>query len=285
MYFCQNPIMNGQPLSVISAQNHFSIRLKELWQYRELFYFFTWRDIKVKYKQTVLGFLWALLQPTLMALVFTLFFGNALKVPSEGMPYPVFVLSGLILWNVFASSLNSAGSSMISNAQIIKKIYFPRLIIPISSILVSLFDFLMTLPALICIGIIYHVPLDLIQGALFFPVGLLLTIVSSTGLSCFLAALNVKYRDFRYVVPFVIQVLLFLTPVIYPTSIINKDWLKYIMALNPMYSAITLFRSPLSVGVSVNIVLVAISATTAFLFLFGGLWYFKRTENYFADLA
>jgi lipopolysaccharide transport system permease protein len=268
----------------IKPKATFSLNLKELIDYKELFYFFTWRDIKVKYKQTALGFLWAVLQPLLLMFIFTFFIGKSLQVPSDEMKYPVFVFSGLMLWLVFSSGLTNAGNSMISNAQIIKKIYFPRLVIPISSILVAVFDFLMSFVIFIALLIFYKQELDIMEALVFWPVGLLLTSINTFGPGCLLAALNVKYRDFRYVIPFLVQALLFITPVIYPISILKYEWLKYIIAFNPMYAAITLFRLPLT-SVVPDPTLLSISIISGLGFFIVGVVYFRRTEMYFADLA
>jgi lipopolysaccharide transport system permease protein len=257
--------------------------IQELLQYRELFYFFTWRDIKIKYKQTVLGFLWAVLQPLMMMVVFTLFFGKALDVPSQNLPYPVFVFSGLLLWNLFSTGLTSSANSMVNNASIIKKIYFPRLIIPASAILVALFDFFMAFVLFIPLLIFYKQPLS--WDALWcWPLALLTSTVATLGPGCLLAALNVKYRDFRYVIPFLIQVLFFLTPVIYPVSMLKYPILQYILVLSPMYAAVELFRLPMT-GVEINQTFLTISLSVSFLFLVAGIFYFKRTEDFFADFA
>ena len=268
----------------IKPKEKLSLGVKELWNYRELFYFFTWRDIKVKYKQTVLGFVWAVLQPFFMMVVFTLFFGQALKVPSDNMPYPIFVYSGLLLWNVFSAGLSSAGNSMVNNANIIKKIYFPRLIIPISSILVAMFDFLMAFIIFIAMLFYYHVSLNLLSFILLLILSMCITSFATFGLGALLAALNIKYRDFRYIIPFMIQALLFITPVIYPVSILNQEWLKYILAINPMYAAIELFRHSI-IPKPLDINLLMISASSSILFFIIGLFYFRKTEAYFADLA
>ena len=268
----------------IKPKNTFSLGLRELIVYKELFYFFTWRDIKVKYRQTLLGFLWAILQPILLMLVFTFFIGRSLAVPSDEINYPVFVFSGLMLWLIFSSGIANAGNSMASNASIIRKIYFPRLIIPISAILVAVFDFLMAFIVFIPMLFFYHQPVDIIQALIFWPVGILLTLIGSLGPGCLLAALNVKYRDFRYVIPFLIQMLLFLTPVMYPISILPSGWLRYLVAVNPMYAAITLFRVPLSPVVP-DATLIFISVASGLIFLLSGLGYFRSTEMYFADLA
>ena len=269
----------------IKPKNKLTIGVHELWQFRELFYFFTWRDIKVKYKQTVLGFLWAVLQPLVMTLLLTVSLGKVISTHSEmTLPYPVFALSGLIIWNVFSSGLSSAGNSMVNNSNIVKKIYFPRLIIPISAVLVSLFDFFMTLIIFVALRIIYKQPIDISDSLLFMPLGLILTCFSTFGLGALLAALNIKYRDFRYVIPFFIQGLLFMTPVIYPITLINNMYVKYFLAVNPMYAAVEFFRYGISPH-ELQTELIFVSIASTLIFFFVGLLYFRKTEAYFADLA
>ncbi len=275
--------MNEPIEFVVDADRRKLFDWKELWQYKELFYFFTWRDIKIKYKQTLLGFLWAILQPLLMMLIFTFFFGRALKIPSENLPYPVFVFSGLLLWNTFASGLTNSANSMVSNAQIIKKIYFPRLIIPISSILVALFDFFMAFILFIPLLLYYGQPVSL-NVLWCWPLALAITLLATLGPGSMLAALNVKYRDFRYVIPFLVQILFFLTPVIYPLSILKYPLLQYILVLSPMYSAVELFRYPLT-GADPNLSFLVMSLFSTLMLLFLGIIYFKRTEDFFADFA
>jgi lipopolysaccharide transport system permease protein len=256
---------------------------KELWRYRELFYFFTWRDVKVKYKQTMLGFLWAILQPLLMMVIFTLFFGRALKVPSQDLPYPIFVFSGLLVWNTFSSGLTGAANSMTNNAAIIKKIYFPRLIIPVSSILVALFDFVMAF--LLFIGIVLFYRQPVYWSALWsWPLAIIIGIVATLGPGCWLAALNVKYRDFRYVIPFLVQVLFFLSSVLYPVSLLSHPALRYILVASPIYAAVELFRFPLT-GSTPDLTYLSISLMSGLVLLIIGLVYFKRTEDFFADFA
>lgn len=268
---------------IIDSTHQGLLDWKELWQYRELFYFFTWRDIKIKYKQTVLGFLWAILQPLIMMVIFTFFFGRVLQVPSQNLPYPIFVFSGLLLWNTFSAGLTNSANSMVSNSQIIKKIYFPRLIIPVSSIMVALFDFLMAFVLFVPLLIYYRQPVSW-TACWIWPLALGIGLVATLGPGCFLAALNVKYRDFRYVIPFVVQILFFLTPVIYPASMLKVPMLQYILAMSPMYAAVELFRYPLS-GIEVNASLMLISLASGFLLLMTGIIYFKRTEDFFADFA
>jgi lipopolysaccharide transport system permease protein len=275
--------MSRQNEVIIDAERKLVLDFRELVRYKELFYFFTWRDIKIKYKQTALGFLWAVLQPLFMMIIFTVFFGRVLKVPSQNIPYPIFVLSGLLIWNTFASGLTNASNSMVSNATIIKKIYFPRLIIPVSSILVSLFDFLMAFVIFIALLFYYQQPVGM--SALWcWPAAILVSIIATLGPGSWLAALNVKYRDFRYVIPFLIQILFFLTPVIYPVGMLQHEGLQYVLVTSPVYAAVELFRMPLT-GSIAQPVLLSISLISGLVFLIIGLIYFKRTEDFFADLA
>lgn len=268
----------------IKPQQKFSLGLKELWEYRELFYFFTLRDIKVKYKQTLLGFLWAVLQPLIMALLFTFVLGKAISNYTPlSLPYEIFALSGLIIWGIFSSGLSNAGNSMVSNANIIKKIYFPRLIIPISSVLAGVFDFLMAF--VVFIVYCFFKDISFCREAFFyFPLAVLLTCIATFGAGTLLAALNVKYRDFRYIIPFLIQLLLFITPVIYPVHIANTTFFKAMMALNPMTAPIDIFRAGIS-GEIIHWQSNAISIMASLVLLITGLIYFRKTEVYFADLA
>jgi lipopolysaccharide transport system permease protein len=268
---------------VIEPKQKKLIDWHELWSYHELFYFFTWRDIKVKYKQAVLGVLWVVLQPLLTVLIFTLFFGRALNVNSQVQNYPVFVFSGLLLWNVFSSSVLSAGNSMISNAQIIKKIYFPRIIIPVSSILTSLVDFVVVF-VLFVLTLLYVSPDFNFTALLWWPVAFIMMLTGTLGISCWLAALSIKYKDFRYIVPFGLQVALFLSPVIYPIAITDRIWLEYAVAANPMYGAITMFRIPF-MGIPSDPWPMCISFVASLFFVIVGLNYFNKTEAYFADIA
>ncbi len=269
----------------IKAVGNFSLNLKELWQFRELLYFFSWRDIKVKYKQTFLGFAWAILQPGLMMLIFTYFFGKVLKVPSDGLPYPIFVYSGLMLWNLFSSGLSNSGDSMVQNANIIKKVYFPRLVIPIAAVIVSVFDFCMTFVLYFGLLIYYGTSVNFLLLLVCFASAFLITLFTTIGLGIFLSALNVKYRDFRYALPFFILVLMFMTPIIYPVSSLNTPWAKYLMAINPLSTAVSIARYPLQPNLFIDPVLLLISFTTVVVLVIAGIYTFKKTEAYFADLA
>lgn len=273
---------------IIKPPSTVAFNWKELWRYKELFYFFTWRDIKVKYKQTVLGFLWAILQPLAMMTVFVVFFAKGLKVSTDNIPAPVFYFVGLMFWNLFSSGLNASANSMVANSSVIKKIYFPRLIIPLSGVLVALFDFFMTLIPFIGLMIYYNfmdnftLNLSILWHL---PLALILTLITTTGLGAMIAAWNVKYRDFRYIVPFMIQFLLFVTPVIYPVTMFdNLPFVKYILAINPMTGVMLLARSSFTLE-TLPLVLIGISTFAAVFFLFIGLYIFRKMEAYFADIA
>ncbi len=264
-----------------SSSSTFNFR--ELWFYKELFYFFTWRDIKIKYKQTVLGFVWAILQPLLMMVIFTFFFGKTLNIPSQNLPYPIYVFSGLLLWNCFASGMTSSAQSMVTNAPIIKKIYFPRIIIPVSSILVSVFDYFMAF-TLFIILLVYYGIAPSTSAFIFWPISILLIVISTLGIGSLIGALNVKYRDFRYVIPFLVQMLFFMSPVIYPMSLVENEYLKMAMSLSPVFCAIECFRFPLTGEIS-ELKFLLMSLGFNFTLLFVGINYFKKTEAYFADFA
>jgi lipopolysaccharide transport system permease protein len=256
---------------------------KELWRYRELFYFFSWRDVKLRYKQTVLGFLWAVLQPLVMMMIFTFFFGRALNIPSQNIPYPVYVLSGLVIWNLFSTGLTGAAQSMANNSLIVNKIYFPRLVIPVAAVLVSLFDFVIAF-ALLVVMLVWYGQSVAITALLYWPLAVVVAVVATMGLGCWLSALNLKYRDIRYVIPFLIQILFFLTPVIYPISMLKFPILQYVLVMSPSYAAVELFRIPLT-GTSPDITLLTISLVSGLVLLIIGVSYFRHTEDFFADYA
>jgi len=259
-----------------------SLDFKELWSYRELFYFFTWRDIKLRYKQTFFGITWAIMQPFIAMVVFSVVFGKLAGISSDDIPYPIFVYSGLLFWNIFSNSLNNASQSLISSTNIIQKVYLPKMIIPTASVIVTLVDFLFA--GLVFGGIIiYYGFMPHFQGLLFLPLFLLITIFASLGLGLFFAAVNVKYRDVRYALPFFIQLLIFVTPVIYPVSIIPKDY-QWFLFLNPMTGAIESFKAVFLGTMPINWTGLAISAAMSIVFLIFGLGYFLKTEKTFADI-
>lgn len=258
------------------------INFKELWLYKELFYIFVWRDIRVRYKQTAIGILWAILQPFLMMVIFSIFFGKFAKIPSGDIPYPIFVFTGLLFWNYFSTSVTSASNILVEQENMIKKIYFPRLILPISSSLTPVVDFCIAFIVLFGIMAHYQFAPNLI-GLFALPILLLTAFLSASGMGFFLSAINVKYRDVRYALPFFVQILMFLTPVIYPVNIVSPNY-QWIMALNPMTGIIESARA-LIFGPSINPQIIAISfisAATIFLF---GLFYFRKTERFFADIV
>jgi lipopolysaccharide transport system permease protein len=269
--------------TIIQPPSKVSLGIKELLQYRELFYFFTWRDIKVKYKQTLLGVLWAILQPLGMMLLFTFIFSKTLKMDSGNITYPVFVLSGLIVWNLFNTSVSHAAESIIANAGIIKKIYFPRLIIPCSATLTALFDFMMAFVIFIFINIYYKQSVHW-SAIYYFPAGIVLVLLAAFGLGTFLSALNIKYRDFRYLIPFLMQVLFFASQVIYPLQVIKNPLFKYILSANPVNGAIELFRAALT-NTPPDIRVIGISTVATIVFCLIGIYYFRKTESQFADIA
>jgi len=259
------------------------IDIEEIVRYRELLYIFAWRDIKVRYKQTMLGVLWVILQPLVTTFIFTFFFGNLAKIQSGELPYALFSLSGLIFWIFFSGSLSYACDSMISNENIIKKIYFPKILLPLSSILTSFVDFAVNLILLIIFALVIgYVPHYI--GFLIFPFCMILTACTSFGLGLFLSSFNVKYRDVRYILPFFIQILLFVTPVIYPLAIVSGKN-RIIMALNPMSSVVELARYVFNSRYAIYPDLILISIISSLLILLFGLWYFKKTEQFFADIV
>lgn len=263
-------------------QGWLNLGFKELWNYRELAYFFVWRDLKVRYKQTAVGILWAIFQPLITMIIFTIFFGRFAKISSDNIPYPIFVYIGLLLWQYFSFGLSHSSNSMIMNANIIGKIYFPRLIIPFSSSLIGLVDFAIASAILLGLMVYYHYMPNL-TGIFLIPLLLFITFLSSIGLGCFLAAINVKYRDVRYIIPFFIQILMFLTPVIYPVSILG-DRYKWILSLNPIAGVIENARGAILGVRPVDWDLLSISiAVSVFLFVFGIL-YFRKAESFFADI-
>jgi len=270
-------------ITVIRPKRLFHLRdLKEIWQYRELLYFFTWRDLKVRYKQTAIGVAWAILQPLMTMVVFSVFFGSLAKIPSDGVPYPIFVYVGLLFWQFFSSALSDTSMTLIANQAIITKVYFPRLILPISSVMTKLVDFLIA--SLILIGLMaYYGYMPHLSGFLLIPLLLIITFMASVGGGLFLAAINVKYRDIRYALPFFIQILMFVTPVIYPASIAGKY--STILALNPMMGVIQNARAALLGTAPINWTLIGISFIACLILLLIGIYVFKKVERYFADIV
>jgi len=272
------------PITIIEPKKGWvPIDLKEIWEYRELLYFLTKRDIKVRYKQTVLGGLWAIIQPAFTMVVFTLFFGRLAKMPSDGMPYPIFVYVGLLPWTYFANAVSSSGNSLVGSANLITKIYFPRLIVPASASLAGLLDFFV---AMFVLGVLmFHYSfLPSIVGMLLFPFLVGLTFLCAVGVGLWLSAMNVQYRDIRYVIPFLIQVWMFVSPVIYPVSIVQEKY-RWLLALNPMGGVINAFRASILGHQPIDWFLLGLSAAMILLILISGLFYFRRMERVFADVV
>ncbi len=275
--------MESHTITIKPRTNPLAIDFAELWRYRELFFIFAWRDIKVRYKQTFLGAAWAIFQPLLSTFIFTIFFGRLAKISSGTLPYSLFVLCGLVFWNFFSGALTHASNSLIENENIVKKVYFPRLILPLSAIITSFIDFGISLVMML----IFTFVLGYIPSLLFIPIlliGILVAGIGAGGLGLFLSAFNVKYRDVRYILPFFIQTMLFLTPVIYPVAIVSNTN-KYIMAINPMTGVIEAIRVTIAGVGSVDWLLIGLSAASAILFFIIGLIYFRQTETFFSDIV
>jgi homopolymeric O-antigen transport system permease protein len=259
-----------------------ALDLRELWEYRELMYFLVWRDVKVRYKQTVLGIAWVVLQPLATTLIFTVIFGNLAKIPSESLPYAVFAMAGLIPWNYFATSFSRGGQSLVGSANLISKVYFPRVIIPLSSILVGLIDSAIVFVVLLVLMFFYGIVPTMAVVTL--PLFLLLAIATAFGVSLWLSALNVQYRDVGYLVPFIAQFWMYATPVVYPTSMIPDKW-RLIYSLNPMAGVVEGFRWALfGTGEGPGLAL-AVSVVMVVLLVVSGMFFFRRMEDTFADVV
>lgn len=271
-----------QVVTLKPAKGWLGLDLGELWHYRELIYFLTWRDIKVRYKQAVLGVAWAVLQPVLTTAITSVVFGLLLKVDSDGLPYPVFVLAALLPWHLFQLSLQKSSVSLVGNANLITKIFFPRLIIPLSSVLAVLVDFTISLVLLFIAMAIYRLPLT---WNVFWILPLtLLTIMAALAVGLWLSALNVKYRDVQQMVPFLLQIWMYATPVVYPITTIPEGTPRYIYSLNPMVGVVQGFRWALFGGSPPDMTLI-ISTVAVLLLLVSGLFYFRRMEKTFADVV
>jgi len=259
-----------------------SLRLRELWEYRELLYFLTWRDIKVRYKQTVLGAAWAILQPFLTMVVFSLFFGRLARIPSDGVPYPIFSFAALVPWTLFAYGLTQSSASLVASQNLIKKIYFPRLVIPIASVFSAVVDFLIAFGVLLGMMLWYGVTPTM--NVCWLPALVLLALTTSLGVGLWLCALNVQYRDVKYMMPFLTQFWLFATPIAYPSSLLPES-LRVLYGLNPMAGVIEGFRWALLNTDTQPGPMILASASVATALLVSGLFYFRRMEKTFADIV
>lgn len=267
---------------VIKPQKKLAINFKELWIYRELFYFFAWRDIKVRYKQTAIGASWAIIQPFLTMVVFTLFFNRVAGISSGNIPYPIFSYTGLLFWNYFSTSLNQVSNSLVVNGSVITKIYFPRIIAPVSATLLGLVDFFFASIIFAGLMVYYGIAPKPIGLVMLLPM-LLLDLVACLGVGTFLAALNVKYRDVRAAIPFITQLGLFLTPVIYPVSLVPKRFL-WLLNLNPLTGVINTMRAGLLGQGQIDWQGLLVSSASSVILLILGVIYFRRTERGFADI-
>ncbi|MGD0774086.1 MAG: ABC transporter permease [Candidatus Solibacter sp.] len=286
----ERPIGSGTAAAAVEAEptvtrieasnGWISLQLSELWHYRELLYFLVWRDIKVRYKQTVLGAGWAIVQPLLTMVVFSLFFGRLAKVPSDGIPYPVFSFTALVPWTYFAFGLNQSAESLVGSANLLRKIYFPRLLIPISAVVAGIVDFTLAFGMLLIMMLHYGI----VPGTHTFwlPLFLLLAVTTSLGAGLWLSALNVMFRDVRYTMPFLTQLWMFATPIAYPSSLLPEPW-RTIYGLNPMAGVVEGFRWALLRTKTAPGPMLVVSALVSLALLASGAFYFRRTERTFAD--
>lgn len=263
------------------SQGWVGLQLRELWRYRELMYFLTWRDVKVRYKQTLLGIAWAIIQPLMTMVVFSFIFGELAKIPSEGIPYPLFTFAGLVPWTFFANALTQSSNSLVNNANLIQKVYFPRLIIPISSVLAGVVDFFLAFVVLAGLMVYFGVLPSL--AVLTLPLFLLLALITSLGVGLWLTALSVQFRDVRYVVGFLVQFWFFITPVTYSSTMLEGNW-RLLYGINPMVGVVEGFRWALLKSGQPPDTLVYVSAGIALLIFSGGLFYFRRMEKTFSDV-
>jgi lipopolysaccharide transport system permease protein len=276
------PVRAPRLLSIEPLHGWASLRLRELWEYRELLYFLTWRDIKVRYKQTVLGGAWALIQPIFTMLVFSVFFGRLAKVPSEGIPYSLFALAALVPWTFFANATTEAAGSLVANSSLVTKVYFPRLAIPVSAALAGLVDF--------ALGFVLLLAFTMFRGAIpsgrviLLPVFFLLALITALGVGLWLSALNAKYRDIRYTLPFLMQFWMLATPIAYPSGLLSEPW-RTIYGLNPMAGVVEGFRWSLLNGSERPGAMLIVSFATSLTVLISGALYFRRMEQTFADIV
>jgi len=272
--------------TVIESREHwFALKLHDLWVYRELLFFLVWRDVKVRYKQTALGAAWAILQPLLAMLVFTLIFGRIARLPSDNIPYPLFVYAALLPWQLFAFALTESTNSLVTNQHLIRKVYFPRLIIPIASVLVGLVDFCISLVVLV--GMMIYYGFHPASTTLLFIPFLILAVMTALGIGLWLSALNIQYRDVKYIIPFVTQFWMFATPVAYSSKLVQERWPAFygLYGLNPMAGVVDGFRWALLGSGTGSGWMILISVVAVVAVLVGGLAYFKRMERTFADMV
>ena len=277
-----NILEDAPTVRIEPSRGWVSLRLPELWEYRELLYFLTWRDVKVRYKQTALGASWAIIQPVLTMVVFSLFFGKLAGLPSDGVPYPIFTYAALVPWTFFANGLNLSSNSLVQNSNLVTKVYFPRLAMPIASVLSVTVDFALAFLVLVAMMIYFGIALS--WAILWLPLFFMLAFVISLGVALWLSALNVTYRDVRYTLPFLVQLWLFLTPVAYPSSLLEEPW-RTLLGINPMAGVVESFRWALLGTDTAPGSMIAVSALVALGILTTGAFYFRRMERSFADVV
>ncbi|MDZ4796665.1 MAG: ABC transporter permease [Bryobacteraceae bacterium] len=275
------PSASTATLRIQPSSGWVSLKLRELYEYRELLFFFTWRDIKVRYKQTALGASWAIIQPVFTMLVFSLFFGKLGKMPSDGLPYPIFTFAALVPWMFFAHGLTHASNSLVESANLIRKVYFPRLAIPVSTIMAGAVDFFLAFLVLLVMMVGYKIVPT--ANIVWLPAFILLAVTTSLGVGLWISALNVKFRDFRYIVPFLTQFWMFATPVAYSSNLLSEPW-KTVYGINPMAGVVTGFRWAL-LGTAPPGPILAASAVASLVILVSGAFYFRRMEKTFADVV
>lgn len=271
------PVVRLQP-----SKGWVPVKLNELWEYRELLFFMIWRDVKVRYKQTVMGMSWAVIQPFFTMVIFSLFFGRLAQVPSDGIPYPIFSYAALVPWGFFANGLTNSANSLVTNSNLLKKVYFPRLVLPISTVVGGVVDFVIAFVVLLFMMLYFGVMPTV--NILWLPFFLLLALITSLGVGLWFSAMNVQFRDVRYAVPFLVQVWLFATPIAYPSSLLDEPW-KTLYGLNPMAGVVEGFRWALLGTDTAPGPMIIVSAVMAVLLLVSGLFYFRRMEKGFADLV
>lgn len=281
----KNPIASVRPyehITVIQASRGWrALDLRELWRFRELTYFLAWRDVKVRYKQTALGAAWAVLQPLLAMLIFSIFFGRLAKLPSDGIPYPLFAFVGVLPWTFFANAATTSGQSLVSNTNLVSKVYFPRLVVPMAAVFAALVDLAIGFVLLLGLLMFFRAPAGPQLGML--PLFVVLAVATALGVGIWLSALDVQYRDVRYAIPFLIQIWLFATPVVYPSSLVPEPY-RAILGLNPMAGVVEGFRWALLGNPHPPFGLLLVSALVVLLLLSSGILYFRRMERIFADV-